>query len=79
MVNSLHRQGIARLADGLAVEARAPDGVIEAVSVRGAAGFALGTQWHPEWKAAGNPDSVRLFTAFGDAVRAHHERRRASE
>lgn len=75
MVNSLHRQGIALLADGLVVEARAPDGVIEAVSVRGAANFALGTQWHPEWKAATNPDSVKLFTAFGDAVRAHRAAR----
>ncbi len=75
IVNSLHRQGIARLADSLQVEALAPDGVIEAVSVRGACHFTLGTQWHPEYKAHANPDSVRLFTAFGDAVRAHHQRR----
>lgn len=78
-VNSLHRQGIARLADRLAVEARAPDGVIEAVSVRGVAGFALGTQWHPEWKAAANPDSVKIFSAFGDAVRAHRAARLARD
>src|SRR5690606_29846245 len=45
-VNSLHRQGIEKLADGLKVEALAPDGVIEAVSVRDAMGFALATQWH---------------------------------
>lgn len=75
IVNSLHRQGIARLADSLQVEAMAPDGVIEAVSVRGACHFTLGTQWHPEYKAHANPDSVRLFTAFGDAVRVHHQRR----
>lgn len=75
MVNSLHRQGIARLADTLQVEALAPDGIIEAVSVRGATHFTLGTQWHPEYKAHANPDSVRMFTAFGDAVRAHLERR----
>jgi len=75
LVNSLHRQGIARLADGLDVEAVAPDGIIEAVSVRGAMTFALGTQWHPEWKAAANEDSVKLFTAFGEAVRAHRARR----
>jgi putative glutamine amidotransferase len=76
-VNSLHRQGIARLADGLVVEARAPDGVIEAVSVRDSSAFALGTQWHPEWKAAANPDSVKLFRAFGDAARNHLAARRA--
>ncbi|MCA0434702.1 MAG: gamma-glutamyl-gamma-aminobutyrate hydrolase family protein [Proteobacteria bacterium] len=70
MVNTIHRQGVKRLGDGLAVEARAPDGVVEAVSVKGARAFAFGTQWHPEFKAAGNPDSVKLFTAYGDAVRA---------
>lgn len=71
MVNSIHRQGIRKLAALLAVEAVAPDGVIEAVSVNGAKSFAFGTQWHPEFKAADNPDSVKLFTAFGDAVRAY--------
>lgn len=71
MVNSIHRQGIKRLASGLAVEATAPDGIIEAVSVRDAKSFAMGTQWHPEFKALNNPDSVKLFTAFGDAVRAY--------
>ena len=71
MVNTIHRQGIKRLGEGLAVEATAPDGVVEAVSVKGAKAFAFGTQWHPEFKAAGNPDSVKLFSAFGDAVRAH--------
>jgi putative glutamine amidotransferase len=70
-VNSIHRQGIKKLAPGLIAEAVAPDGVIEAVSVKGAKSFAFGTQWHPEYKAADNPDSVRLFEAFGDAVRAH--------
>jgi putative glutamine amidotransferase len=75
MVNSIHRQGIKRLAPGLVAEAVAPDGVIEAVSVKGAKAFAFGTQWHPEFKAANNPDSVKLFNAFGDAVRAHHRAR----
>ncbi len=71
MINSLHRQGIKRLAPGLTAEATAPDGVIEAVSVRGAKSFAFGTQWHPEYKAAGNPDSVKMFEAFGNAVRSY--------
>jgi putative glutamine amidotransferase len=69
MVNSIHRQGVAKLAPGLVAEAVAPDGVIEAVSVKGARGFALGAQWHPEFRAIENPDSVKLFEAFGDAVR----------
>ncbi len=75
-VNSVHGQGIKRLADGLRVEARAPDGLVEAFTVDGAAGFNLCVQWHPEWKAAGNPVSVRLFEAFGDAVRAYRDRAR---
>ncbi len=71
MVNSIHRQGVKTLGSGLNVEAVAPDGVVEAVSVKGAKAFAFGTQWHPEYKAAQNPDSMKLFNAFGDAVRAH--------
>jgi putative glutamine amidotransferase len=77
LVNSLHRQGIARLAPGLTIEARAPDGIVEAVSVKGAKTFAIGVQWHPEYKAASNPDSVKLFDAFGDAVRKHAAQRSA--
>jgi putative glutamine amidotransferase len=74
-VNTIHRQGVKSLGSGLNVEAVAPDGVIEAVSVKGAKAFAFGTQWHPEYKATKNPDSVKLFTAFGDAVRAHARQR----
>lgn len=69
LVNSLHAQGIDRLARGLRVEAVAPDGTIEAVSVVGAATFALGVQWHPEWNVARDPISRRLFAAFGAAAR----------
>jgi putative glutamine amidotransferase len=71
MVNSIHRQGIKVLGQRLHVEATAPDGIVEAVSVEGAKAFAFATQWHPEYKAAQNSDSVKIFTAFGDAVRAH--------
>jgi putative glutamine amidotransferase len=71
MVNSLHAQGIARLAPGLFVEARAPDGLIEAVSLPSARGFVLGVQWHPEWHVAADPVSRALFSAFGRAVVSH--------
>ena len=70
VVNSLHGQGIARLAARLRVEARAADGVVEACSVADAPGFALAVQWHPEWRAATNPESMALLRAFGDACRA---------
>lgn len=69
MVNSLHGQGIDRLAGGLAVEAEAPDGIIEAVRVEHAPALALAVQWHPEWRFWENSVSTALLTAFGDAVR----------
>ena len=67
-VNSLHGQGIDRLASGLTVEAVAPDGTIEAVTMPGAAAFVLGVQWHPEWGAAENPVSKAVFGAFARAM-----------
>ena len=74
-VNSLHGQGVNRLAPRLKVEARAPDGLVEAFSVPDAPGFALALQWHPEWHAAENPVSIRLLGAFGDAARSYQQRR----
>jgi putative glutamine amidotransferase len=76
-INSLHWQGIDRLADRLIVEGLAPDGQIEAVRVKDA-GFALGAQWHPEYRATENPDSLALFQAFGAASRDHARKRRAA-
>jgi putative glutamine amidotransferase len=67
-VNSLHSQGIERLGPPLVVEARAPDGVIEAFRVRAARSFALAVQWHPEWRVMTNPFSRALFAAFGLAA-----------
>ena len=67
MVNSLHHQGIATLAPGLFVEAHAPDGLIEAVSLPGAKGFVLGVQWHPEWDVA-DPVSAAIFGVFRRAL-----------
>lgn len=70
-VNSLHAQAVNRLADGLRVEARAPDGVIEAFAHPGAPGFNLCVQWHPEWLAQDNPVSMQLLAAFGAACRSY--------
>jgi putative glutamine amidotransferase len=70
-VNSLHGQGIKRLAPGLRVEAIAPDGLIEAFTKADAPAFNLSVQWHPEWQAAHNPVSTKLFQAFGQACQAH--------
>jgi len=68
-VNSLHHQGVERLSERLIVEARAPDGVVEAFRVRGAKRFAAAVQWHPEWKVMSNEFSKALFAAYGAAAR----------
>ncbi|WP_368562106.1 gamma-glutamyl-gamma-aminobutyrate hydrolase family protein [Pseudoxanthomonas sp. UTMC 1351] len=73
-VNSLHGQGISRLGAGLAVEAVAPDGLIEAFRHDGP-GFLLGVQWHPEWRVRENPFYLSLFQAFGAACRARAAQR----
>ncbi len=76
-VNSLHGKGVARLGDGLVVEAIAPDGAIEAFR-RDGGGFLLGVQWHPEWQVTRNPFYLGIFHAFGDACRAYAARRAAT-
>ena len=75
-VNSLHGQGLARLGAGLRVEARALDGLVEAVSLDGSEAFMLGLQWHPEWQAERNPVSMQLLGAFGRACRDYRQRHR---
>ncbi len=69
MVNSLHGQGIDQPAPDLFVEAAAPDGQIEAVSLPGAR-FVVGVQWHPEYKPLENSFSRALFMAFAQACHA---------
>lgn len=73
-VNSVHGQGVDRLAPGLRVEARAPDGLVEAFSAADAPAFNLCVQWHPEWQAAHNPVSLQLLQAFGEALRNYRDR-----
>jgi len=68
MVNSLHWQGIARLGDGLRVEATAPDGLVEAISIEGYRGWSLGVQWHPEFNTDTQPHYQAIFQAFQTAA-----------
>jgi len=70
LVNSLHAQGVSRLAAGVSVEAVADDGLIEAFRVDDAESFALAVQWHPEWRVMENEFFRQIFKAFGDACRA---------
>jgi putative glutamine amidotransferase len=69
-VNSLHNQGIDRLAPGLVSDAVAPDGTIEAIRAINAPGFAVGVQWHPEYDFETDAVSAGIFLAFGRAVSA---------
>jgi putative glutamine amidotransferase len=78
-VNSVHGQGVKRLAPGLRVEARAQDGLVEAFSLPDAPGFNLCVQWHPEWRAADNPVSMALLHAFGQACCHYRDRHRGPE
>jgi len=70
LVNSLHGQGIDRVAPGLCVEARAPDGLVEGLRLEDERSWLLAVQWHPEWKVADNPFYLGIFREFGAACRA---------
>ena len=69
-VNSLHGQGIDRLADSFAVEAVSEDGLIEGIRLKDDTTFTVGVQWHAEWEPNSHTLSRRLFEDFGDAARA---------
>ena len=73
LVNSVHGQGIDRLAEGLRIEAVAEDGLVEAVSVPSAKQFALAVQWHPEWQVQENPFYLAIFKAFGQACQDYRQ------
>ncbi len=73
-VNSLHMQGVKTLGAGMRVEARAPDGLIEAVRLADHP-FAVGVQWHPEWQSRSNPLSRALFDGFIGACRRYRQQK----
>lgn len=70
LVNSLHGQGIGRLAHGLRALGHSRDGLVEAFEVEGAGAFAYAVQWHPEWRCANTPFYAAIFEAFGKACHA---------
>jgi putative glutamine amidotransferase len=69
-VNSFHHQAVKEPGRGIAVAARAPDGVAEAIEVREHP-FALAVQFHPELQYQADPRLRRLFEAFVRACAAH--------
>jgi putative glutamine amidotransferase len=68
-VNSVHFQGVGTLAEDLEVEARAPDGLVEAYSAKIGAAPVLAVQWHPEWETDANPESQAFFRLLGQVMR----------
>lgn len=74
-VNSLHRQAVGELGNGVVIEAQAEDGTIEAVSIQNSPGYVLATQWHPEYWVMTDSPSKKLFSAFGEAARVYRQKR----
>jgi len=68
-VVSVHFQGLGRLGAGLAVEARAPDGLVEGVSAWVDRTPVLAVQWHPEWQVDQRLQSQAFFGLLGQALR----------
>jgi putative glutamine amidotransferase len=64
-VNSFHHQSVKRVADGMRVTARSPDGVIEGLESTEKDWWVMGVQWHPE-DLADSPEAWDrgLFNAF---------------
>lgn len=70
LTNTLHGQGIKQPGPRVVIDGHAPDGTPEAIYIQDAPGFCLSVQWHPEYKAAEDDVSRRLFSAFGEAAKA---------
>lgn len=69
-VNSSHHQAISRVAHGLRVSARAPDGIVEGAEWDADDWWAVGVQWHPEELIDTREKWDRgLFAAFAAIVR----------
>jgi putative glutamine amidotransferase len=64
-VNSSHHQAVRTAGQGVVVNARAPDGVIEGIEAPGRR-FCLGVQWHPEFLI--DPGDARIFAALIEAA-----------
>jgi putative glutamine amidotransferase len=73
-VNSSHHQSLDRIAAGLSVVARAPDGIVEAAEWTGDDWWMLGVQWHPEELiGTREPWDRNLFASFAAAVASRRE------
>lgn len=68
-VNSVHYQAIGTLAPGLIANAKASDGVIEAISSSPGASPILAVQWHPEWRPDDRPHDLAFWREIGRIAR----------
>lgn len=62
-VNSFHHQAVNSPGKNVAISARAQDGTIEAVEIKGHP-FAIGVQWHPECMYRSSSEMRKLFHEF---------------
>ena len=69
-VNSLHTQGVDKLADSLEIEGIAKDETVEAISLKDYKGYFYGVQWHPETSSTSDDFSKKLF----DLIRGTREK-----
>ena len=68
-VNSAHHQAAQTIGTGLAVAARAPDGVVEGLELAEHP-FCIGVQWHPEVMVESRPVMRRLFEGLVEAAQS---------
>jgi putative glutamine amidotransferase len=81
-VNSSHHQSADRLGEGLMVNAKAPDGVVEGVEYidKENKGFLLAVQWHPErFPDFEDIASKNLLLKFLDEVKLFYSKKIISE
>lgn len=71
-VNSLHYQALAKIGGGLTVQGYAEDGIPEIVSADDHP-FAIGVQWHPEYRPELSAQNRALFEHFGQAIRGRRD------
>ncbi len=64
-VNSFHHQSVKRVADGMRVTARSPDGIVEGLESTNEDWWVMAVQWHPEEMTdSPEPWDRGLFKAF---------------
>jgi len=70
-VNSFHHQSVKRVADGMRVTARSPDGIIEGLESTDEDWWVMAVQWHPEEMTdSPEPWDRGLFKAFAQKLGA---------